>query len=75
MTPWTFVRDCAVLALAVLCGVAIAACLALRAWPDPPRVPESEPQVVRMLDVVVRDSNTTNHRQRFECRPVRRKAP
>jgi hypothetical protein len=26
--------------------------------------------VVRVLDIVVRDSNTTNRRQRFECRPT-----
>lgn len=26
--------------------------------------------VVRVLDIVIRDSNTTNRRQRFECRPT-----
>jgi hypothetical protein len=34
-----------------------------------PSVP-SPGHVVRVLDIVIRDSNTTNRRQRFECRPT-----
>ena len=33
-----------------------------------------EPQdvkIVRMLDVTIKDSNTSNRRQRFECLPVK----
>jgi hypothetical protein len=37
---------------------------------EPPPVAPAQAHVVRMLDIVIRDSNTTNRRQRFECRPT-----
>lgn len=36
----------------------------------PPAAGLPEGQVVRVLDVTIRDSNTTGRRQRFDCRPV-----
>lgn len=35
-----------------------------------PVAPAQPAEVVRVLDIVIRDSNTTNRRQRFECRPA-----
>ena len=43
---------------------------ALRGEPPPAVAPEG--RVVRMLDVTIRDSNTTNRRQRFICEPASR---
>lgn len=40
--------------------------------PEPPAVVERQPEVVRVLDVVLKDSNVTGRRQRFVCNPVKR---
>jgi hypothetical protein len=56
---------------------ALGAGVALGLWAAPllavpaPAVPP-QPTVVRVLDLVVRDSNTTGRRQHFECRPEAR---
>jgi hypothetical protein len=66
--------DVALLMAAVACGAVLA--LLVQQYveilrPLPPV--ETRAEVVRMLDVVVRDSNTSNRRQHFECRPVERR--
>jgi hypothetical protein len=72
MTPWerrAWLHSAAcVLAFEALVGLLF---LADRLWADPPPVAPVQPEVVRVLDVVIRDSNTSNRRQRFECRPAR----
>jgi hypothetical protein len=63
--------DVALLMAAVACGAVLA--LLVQQYVEllrPPPPVESRAEVVRMLDVTIRDSNTTNRRQRFECRPV-----
>ena len=58
--------------LLFLVGCACSATLTyLAVLPGPPAVVAGPPQLVRMLDVTIKDSNTTNHRQRFECLPVK----
>ncbi len=59
--------------LAAVLGASIGAGAMAWAWrsEETPLVPPPEPVVVRMLDVTIRDSNTTNRRQCFECLPVK----
>ncbi len=45
--------------------------VAAELWKSPPPVEPQDVRLVRMLDVTIKDSNTTNRRQRFECLPVK----
>ena len=45
--------------------------VAAEMWKGPPPVEPQDVKIVRMLDVTIKDSNTTNRRQRFECLPVK----
>jgi hypothetical protein len=61
-----------VLTAAVVAGASALALVASK--PQQVAIPQPV-EVVRMLDVTIKDSNTTNRRQRFECRPVERSKP
>jgi hypothetical protein len=49
---------------------AVVARTILGGLPPPPPVEPAREAVVRMLDVTIKDSNTTGRRQRFVCNPT-----
>ena len=53
---------------ALVSGVWLGVWYGREVFPPPPPAVSATPAVVRVLDIVVRDSNTTGRRQRFECR-------
>jgi hypothetical protein len=52
-----------------LLGASTSVVILLHYYPEPPAAVPVQCAVVRMLDVTIRDSNTTNRRQRFICTP------